>query len=307
MVSSIPDLSSLSFESVPSRPDNLAPEPEDTSGSPQLETFLPGPRSFQPQPDFVGLRVVHEPEEVRDMNDLRTGFLQRHRKLLYDPIDLAPSPAKKVCPERGEEDPAAKAPLPTTAHSNEAGSSATAMVQLDVVGSGATAAVQANAPGPSSATVAQPGITAHSDAPATVETRGLEGVPEAMIDEEALDEKSSPATAVPPSWEEMMEMLKGVPCFMDAEVTSTRMSNFFPLTKRVSMNMGGDPPSFVKVRLPFGTPESAVSCIQHLQEWTIPETAEVVITSLLFFPFSLTIVTSLHIVRFCFIIALSRL
>ena len=104
-----------------------------------------------------------------------------------------------------------------------------------------------------------------------------------------------------------MEMLKGVPCFMDAEVTSTRMSNFFPLTKRVSMNMGGDPPSFVKVRLPFGTPESAVSCIQHLQEWTIPETAEVVITSLLFFPFSLTIVTSLHVVRFCFIIALSRL
>ena len=197
--------------------------------------------------------------------------------------------------------------MPTTAHPNEAGSSATAMVQLDVVGSGATAAVQADAPGPSSATIAQPGITAHSDAPATVETRGLEGVPEAMIDEEALDEKSSPAAAVPPSWEEMMEMLKGVPCFMDAEVTSTRMSNFFPLTKRVSMNMGGDPPSFVKVRLPFGTPESAVSCIQHLQEWTIPETAEVVITSLLFFPFSLTIVTSLHVVRFCFIIALSRL
>ena len=75
VVSSIPDLSSSSFESVPSRSDNLAPEPEDTSGSPQLETFLLGPRSFQPQPDFVSLRVVHEPEEVRDMNDLRTGFL----------------------------------------------------------------------------------------------------------------------------------------------------------------------------------------------------------------------------------------
>ncbi|RVX05863.1 hypothetical protein CK203_023757 [Vitis vinifera] len=246
VVSSIPDLSSSSFESVPSRPDNLAPEPEDTSGSPQLETFLPG-LDLSASARLRWSEVVHEPEEVRDMNDLRTGFSQRHRKLLYDPIDLAPSPAKKVCPERG---------------------------------SGATAAVQADAPGPSSATIAQPGITAHSDAPATVETRGLEGVPEAMIDEEALDEKSSPAAAVPPSWEEMMEMLKGVPCFMDAEVTSTRMSNFFPLTKRVSMNMGGDPPSFVKVRLPFGTPESAVSCIQHLQEWTIPETAEVVVAGI---------------------------
>ena len=49
------------------------------------------------------------------------------------------------------------------------------------------------------------------------------------------------------------------------------------------MNMGGDPPAFVKARLHFGTPESAVSCIQHLQEWTIPETAEVVIISLLLF------------------------
>ena len=61
------------------------------------------------------------------------------------------------------------------------------------------------------------------------------------------------------------------------------MSDFFPLTKRVSVTMGGDPPAFVKARLHFGTLESAVSCIQHLQEWTIPETAEVVIISLLLF------------------------
>ncbi|RVX05839.1 hypothetical protein CK203_023907 [Vitis vinifera] len=78
----------------------------------------------------------------------------------------------------------------------------------------------------------------------------------------------------------MMEMLKEVSCFTNAEAPSTRMSDFFPLTKRVSMNMGGDPPAFVKARLPFGTPESAVSCIQHLQEWTIFNTAEVVMVGI---------------------------
>ena len=133
------------------------------------------------------------------------------------------------------------------------------------------------------------------------------GAPKAAINEEAQDEKSSPVTAVPLSWEEMMEMLKGVSCFTDAEAPSTKMSDFFLLTKWVFVNMGGDPPTFFKARLPFGTLESAVSCIQHLQEWTIPETAEVVITSLLLFPSSLATVTSLHGISFCFIIALPRL
>ncbi|KAL6342295.1 hypothetical protein AAG906_007509 [Vitis piasezkii] len=36
----------------------------------------------------------------------------------------------------------------------------------------------------------------------------------------------------------MMEMLKGVSCFTDAEAPSTKMFDFFPLTKRVSINMG---------------------------------------------------------------------
>ncbi|KAL6351384.1 hypothetical protein AAG906_035176 [Vitis piasezkii] len=72
---------------------------------------------------------------------------------------------------------------------------------------------------------------------------------------EAID-ISNPATS--PSWEELMEMLKGVSCFTDAEVPSTKMFDFFPLTKRVSVNMGGDPPNFVSARLPFCTPESVV-------------------------------------------------
>lgn len=65
-------------------------------------------------------------------------------------------------------------------------------------------------------------------------------------------------------------MMKGVSCFTDVEALSTKMSDFFPLTKRVSVNMGSDPSTFVKARLPFGTSESTVSRIQHLQELTIP-------------------------------------
>ena len=96
-----------------------------------------------------------------------------------------------------------------------------------------------------------------------------------------------------------MEMLKGVSCFTDAEAPSTKMSDFFPLTKRVSVNMGGDHPTFVKARLPFGTPESPLSCIQHLQEWTIPETAEVVIPFVLLSPSSLAMLIPLPSIILC--------
>ncbi|RVW75676.1 hypothetical protein CK203_055230 [Vitis vinifera] len=47
----------------------------------------------------------------------------------------------------------------------------------------------------------------------------------------------------------MMEMLKGVLCFTDAETPSTKMSDFFPLTKRIS-------------------------------EWTVPKTVEVVVAGI---------------------------
>ena len=241
---------------------------------------------------------MHEPEEVRDMNDLRVGLLRRHHKRLYDPIDLEPPSVKKVCLERGGEDAALEVPLSTATRPDEAGPSVAVAAQSEAAGSGAAATVQATA---------QSDTTVASDAPTAVETRGSEGVPDASIDEETPDEKSSPAAAVPPSWEELMEMLKGVPCLTDAEAPSKRMSDFFPLTKRVSVNMGGDPPAFVKAWLPFGTPEFVVSCIQHLQEWTIPETVEVVITSLLFFSFSLAVATSSHNIIFCFVVALPRL
>ena len=250
VVSPTPDLSSSSCRFEPSLSYNPASEPEETSGSPQLEPFRPGPSSSQPQSDFFGLRVTHELEEVRDMNNLRVELLQRHRKRLYDLIDLEPPSAKKTCAKRGGEGLMSATTLP-----DEASPSATAATQSEAIGSGAAATVQADAPGPSSMAAAQSSTTAFGDAPAVVETRGSEGVPDASIDEEAPRMlKGSLAVGVPPSWEEMMKMLKGVPCFTDAEAPSTRMSDFFPLTKRVSVNIGSDPPAFIKAQLPFGTP-----------------------------------------------------
>lgn len=80
-----------------------------------------------------------------------------------------------------------------------------------------------------------------------------------------------------------MGMLRRVPCFTDVESHSTKMSDLFSFTKRISMNMGDDPPVFVSARLPFGTPESVVSRIQQLQDCTVQETVEVVIFSVFLF------------------------
>lgn len=102
-----------------------------------------------------------------------------------------------------------------------------------------------------------------------------------VVVEEVLDQKDTPASTPLPSWDEMMEILKRVPCFSDAEPPSTKMLDFFPLTKRISVNLGGEPPVFVSARLPCGTPESGVSCIQLLQNCIVQEIAEVVNSSIL--------------------------
>ena len=70
-----------------------------------------------------------------------------------------------------------------------------------------------------------------------------------------------------------MEMLKHIPCFTDAKSPSTKMFDFFPLTKRIFVNLGGDPPSFVLAKLSFGTLESTIAHIQQLQDCTMSEIA----------------------------------
>ena len=78
-----------------------------------------------------------------------------------------------------------------------------------------------------------------------------------------------------------MEMLKRMSCFTDVEPPSTKMLDFFPFTKRISVNLGCNPSSFVLARLPFGTLKSVVSSIQQLQDCMVLETAKVVISPIL--------------------------
>lgn len=50
------------------------------------------------EPELIALRVINEPEEaIVDMStDLRADFKERHRKHLYETIDVVPPPAKKA-------------------------------------------------------------------------------------------------------------------------------------------------------------------------------------------------------------------
>ncbi|KAJ9685495.1 hypothetical protein PVL29_017512 [Vitis rotundifolia] len=56
-------------------------------------------------------------------------------------------------------------------------------------------------------------------------------------------------------------MFERTPCFMDPEPPPAKLADFFPPTVHISENIGGDPPEFLKARLPFGTPESAIACV----------------------------------------------
>ena len=131
-MSPTPDLSSSSSDSASSRSGSPAQALEDNSSSSQLDTINLGTGPSQPQPEFIGLRVVNDPKEEEDINDLRTRFLERHRKWLHEAIDIVPPPAKRACPEKAQEDPAGGASLSNVLHSDEAGPSTVAAIQPDV-------------------------------------------------------------------------------------------------------------------------------------------------------------------------------
>ena len=149
------------------------------------------------------MQVVDEPEEIRSTSELRARLTQRHAKRLHVPIDLGPPPVKKVRLDRGGEDPAPKVPALAANRPNGDGASASAPAPPDAARSSMAAMVQADAPGRNSL--------------AMVGTPMPEGVLEAPNGEKAPVERSSYIAAVPPSWEELMDMLKRVPCFTDAE------------------------------------------------------------------------------------------
>ena len=226
------EASSSSCRSGPSRSDHTIPEYEEaeeleaTSSSLQLVFFHPRPSSPQRELKSVDLQVADKPEEMRSPSELRERLMRRHGKRLNVPINLGPPQAKKVHLDRGGEDPTPKVPAPTTTRLDGDRVSASAPASPDAVGPSTAAMVQADGPGRSSL--------------AMVGTPMPEGVVEVPSGEKAPVERSSYTAAAPPSWDELMVMLKGVPCFTNVEV-----------------------------RHPLGIFESAVPPVQYLQEWTM--------------------------------------
>lgn len=177
----------------------------------------------------IALRVVNESDKEKNMlTNLRASFKERHRKRLHEAINVVPPLSKRACLERVQEKLGRKVssmPVPPSDITRPS-SASTVEKEVDPALNGASVGVAAT--------------------------------------EEVLDQKGTPASAFPPSWDKMIEMLKRVSCFTNAESPSTKMSDFFPLTKRISVNLGKKPLVFISAWLPFGMLESTVSHIQLL-------------------------------------------
>lgn len=133
-------------------------------------------------------------------NYLRAGFKERHHKRLHEAINMTPTPTKRTCPERVQEESVREVPQVVVPPSDVLRSSSVSIVERETSGKEAGSAT---------------GEALGGAAPA----------------DEALDKKDTPALGSPPSWDEMMEMLNHVSCFIDVESPSTKISDFFPPTK----------------------------------------------------------------------------
>lgn len=193
----VPESPSTSTASTSSRSTSSALASEGDSSSLRLDPNDPGTRPSEPEQKSMALKVINESEEEEDMNDLRVGFKERHYKHHHEAIDMVSPPAKKACPERAHEEPARKVPP-------------VAVPPPDVAR-------------PSSAPIAEKEADGKESGPTTGEASG-----DAAPVEEVLDKKTTPTPVSPPSWDEMMEMLKHMSCFTDSESLFIKRSDFFP-------------------------------------------------------------------------------
>ena len=149
--------------------------------------------------------------------------MERHHKRLYKVINVIPSLAKKACPEWAQEEPVGEAPPMIVPQPGIAGPSTMVVAQPDVAG-------------PSSAPIVEKEACGTEAGP---DTAPAEGVPA---------NKDSSAPTASPSWDEMMEILKRVTCFMDVEAPSTKMSRLLS-PYQANIREYGRRPSFLRLSL----------------------------------------------------------
>lgn len=164
--------------------------------------------------ELVVPRIIYEPKGEKDMAvNLRASFKERQHKCLSESIVVATLLAKRPCSKETREAPAPDTPL--------------MLISLTDVA------------GPNNVLVAKSPIRKD-----TCPTQyGAPTGPDPTDDD--LDKKDATAPLRSPNWEEMAKMLKQVPYFTEVEPPSTKMSNFFSLTKQISMNLDGNPLIFV--------------------------------------------------------------
>ena len=77
--------------------------------------------------------------------------------------------------------------------------------------------------------------------------------------------------------------MKQILCFTEKETLVNNIGDLFPATRRVSMDLDGDPNISFVARLPFDTPESVASHILPMLDYTANETVKVTSISPLLF------------------------
>lgn len=147
----------------------------------------PGPS--HPEPEPLALAVIDKPtmKKTGRPHDLRVDFGERDHKRLYEAIELASSLAKRAHPEGVQEEPEREIP-------------SVSVPSPDVAGSNSALAVE--------------GETGLALGGASGNGASIEGV---------FVSRDTHAPASPPSCDEMMEKLKHIPRFIDADLPSSKM------------------------------------------------------------------------------------
>lgn len=221
-----PSIPSSPKSFVPDSGDNLDPLRYDLD---PLRSDL-NPRSSESEPVMPYIFYKSDAEEEMVV-DLRADFKDRQRKWLFKPIEVVAPPAKRSCLEEVHEDPVMDPP-PT--------------------------------PVPPFYAIGSSSVPATASSFRTETCSAQDGAPDCPSPtENDIDQKDALSSISSPNWEEMMEILRRMPCFTDAESPSTKLLDFFPFTKQVLVSLGGDPPISVTTWLPLGTIESTVSLFNY--------------------------------------------
>lgn len=169
--------------------------------SPSASTFFAFAFMASTTPDLevepMVPRIINEPKEENDMAmNLRASFKERQHKRLSESIVVATPLAKRPCPDETREASTLDTPL-------------IPMPPADVIRPNNM--LVAKSPFRKDTYLTQDGAPTGPD----------------LVDDD-LDKKNAIFPLRVPNWE---EMLKQVPCFIEVEPPSTKIPNFFSLTK----------------------------------------------------------------------------